>query len=269
MAIRVFAGLEIEAEHTSGIVYNKGNYHEGKHFCQGFVVEKDNSLHTDKFNEVSEFVLRPIQVVPCVIKHFMKGFQEAVQKDLPGDLENVMNFNNSCGCHLTFSVAIDDTSDSCIEYRRRKYKIKKGRMINLGDIITLEFLKNLSKKVKTNVKSIMVSSQYSAWDLQFNRYYAKRLSKANFKRQRYCEYNIKTNCIEFRSFNLLGVTSWQLFHKIIETTMILIAKELKKELKLDYPFTESLSIIEQDGDILTQGINQEVNISPIEVCQNV
>ena len=52
--------------------------------------------------------------------------------------------------------------------------------------------------------------------------------------------------------------------------MILIAKELKKELKSNFPFAETTNIIVNDYDnTLFSDINQEVNILSREVFQNV
>lgn len=196
-------GLEIEMEYSTKVRNDrrlrKGDYHEPNKLgrTRYWRVESDGSLHTRKMDDTAEVTSIPITIeqLPDALKEFKNFF--STKKNFP--LSQVMNFNDSCGAHIHVSI-----NDKRIRNMVIKYSETRLREIALNRLTALAQENRLTLK------------QVEQFKKHYYRDYARDLSSESTRfggRGRYGSVNFQgtPNTLEWRSFNLLPVTTWEEF----------------------------------------------------------
>jgi len=234
-------GFEIELiADTSFREFDVQFYHEGKYtddFLKGFwKVESDSSLsiyeeERDKFlaPETGEFISIPL--TPADIPKAFKEFKEFFgSPDL--ELDEVLSFNKSTGCHLHFS---EDTG-------------------TVNELLTYTHLAKMRKNVLKRVKDEL-PTVFPHFKKQYFRGYAQEIKKPLLdKHSREVEFNCGSldHGLEWRSFNLCGVTTWEQLDKLIsiaveEVTTLL--KDLEKDHVEEIELNTNSTLIEVTSEV--------------------
>lgn len=230
--LKILLGFEWEAEYnTDKLTLYKADYHsdfeDTELISQNIKVEEDGSLDSTYFEDgngefigdTAEFVTQPINLKDY--KNILNEFKTAIcRKSGCNDFQSVLNFNNTTGAHLHFSLS------------------NKNRWIPIKLIPFQEFDK-LNEKILEAFKNNFPEEQYQIFKKHYYRSYAMKDLNYN---ERYCSINFtlcESNHLELRSFHLRHCWSWDDFFKsyailipIIEE--FLITHCIKKKLKYSY-----------------------------------
>lgn len=230
-------GIELECVYNKDILkldYDDiGGYHSPKSISNFWRAECDGSLNT--YGETFNGIAKNAELTTPTIK--INKYKDAIA-DLKilcnnEDLDNVLCFNKSCGCHFHFSIPdkFYKNIPNEIFLSSRKFFFKQLRN---SEIIPTEIKEGIRK--------------------HYFRHYAQRFKPSHKNcRTRYTEFNFVSENnnmgMEWRSFNILGVETWEqmeemfkiatntikylsnaLFnYEIIETTKIKNTFEIKEQ----------------------------------------
>jgi hypothetical protein len=233
--VKILFGIEVEAEiNTNKMRVVNASYHSrevGFPYTLGqyFKTEGDGSLRLKKFHKsgmTTEIITQKPQDV-ANYKEVIQDFKNAIiEKSKTPNLSDVLNFNDTTGCHIHLSLMSD------------KGLLLPFKMASPKEFV--KFNKRLLKEVKTQMPHI-----YGKFSRSFYRSYAlKRITEEN----RYCCWNYSLNEInrlEFRSFNLRGVDNWEDFEKMFDIVFGLIN--------------------EFCADLIKVGFNHEIKVSPMSL----
>lgn len=226
-------GIEAEMEYNAFFVgdIKKDGYHgrEKKSFCKGWYAESDGSLRTEKFSAGStvELISEPFKYrnLDTTLFSLQEEFKKRCKQKRGVKLADYINFNKSCGHHLHVSVG--------------KYKIIPSTSLKIFSQIRSEFFKNLKKEM---------SGLYPTIRAHYTRKYAKRLSERAYN-ERYYEFNLtnEEKGIEWRSFNCLGVQTWEEYFKLVVIGINSMKKVLTEYINGEKSFSENrLSLLVED-----------------------
>lgn len=208
MGFKLLTGLEIEAVLNRDFhKFPIGSYHNGLKISEKWETQRDGSL-----NHYSEFKLPfCVEFVSSILKD-KKGFFEALKefKDLLSkngkyELNEVLSFNNSCGCHIHIGL------NNSLKFRTlTEFRILK----EMRDLFfkKIELSKVLNKKTKQDILTHYFRG--FAQELRERQY----LSRRSYNRS--SEFNTISEEInkglEWRSFNLLNVKKWIEFEEVFK-----------------------------------------------------
>lgn len=162
----------------------------------GFKSEEDSSLSGYEFNQYSKCVeiISKVLTSEKQFKKAMNDFKNFFSENGQHELNEVIVFNKSCGCHLHLSTDFKFSSkvyeDSLIKTRRKFFlELKK-----------LPIREDLKLSIRAH----------------YFRRYSQRFNFERRKRDRYHEFNFlseieKEQGLEYRSLNLNGVKTWKEF----------------------------------------------------------
>jgi len=227
-------GIEVEAIVNNSFIEDaglvRGDYHHGNSMCAGWKIERDSSISSrGEFNDTLniEFVS-----TVCRGRH---AFSKRLQK-FKGEfttfserLSDVLAFNSSCGCHIHFSIP-------------------KG----VGRKAWYNHFTELRDDYFSRIDSSTILSAPLKRKLRkhYFRGYATKLKKEEWLKgtgDRSKEFNFQSESsnkgMEWRSINLLGVTTWNEFFEVLETAAdcieTFISKIQKYEVKEKICFNRS------------------------------
>jgi len=207
MRKRIILGLEIECVLNREIHNNLkiGEYHNGRFFNKYFTAERDGSINNNGFFNIPlcvEFVsnkLKSKKTFNNAIELFIKD----ISKNGLYPLKEVIAFNDSCGCH--FHIGLNQENKKY--YTHIDFKILK-------EMRNLFFKKIRYSNINEDTKNRILKHYF--------RDFSKELRKENYINghvSRTTEFNILSDQngrgLEWRSFNLNGVDSWQDFKAIL------------------------------------------------------
>jgi len=225
MKYKVIVGIEFETEYNTKMLgeLSQNGHHSESGWCKFldnkyFKCEEDRSLRVRKFGDTVEIISAPIELsnVQTVLKSLQKSIYKKVGKSVP--FNKVFSVNNTCGCHIHISILncdnkfryeiYDDGREEIFDFAGKPYNIRE---ILSDDFMTI-FRKKLHKNISKNLGNI-----YPSFSKNYFRYYAQNRKNNVKDNARYVEYYYATKerC-EFRSFNLIGVKTWNEFFKIFE-----------------------------------------------------
>jgi len=234
---KVIVGIEFEAEYNPQILGQLSeNIHHAKNgWCKFldnnyFKCEEDGSLRTQKFTDTVEIISIPIELNK--IKTILKSFQQSIFNKVGKQIafNQIFNMNKTCGCHVHISILncdtkyryeiYDNTREEVFDFIGQPYDIKDALSDDFMDI----FRTKLHKKIKQTLKSVYPS---------FNKYYFRKFAQDKNITDtrldpRYIEYYYHNDerC-EYRSFNLIGVKTWNEFFKMFDIFKTTLHKTLK------------------------------------------
>jgi hypothetical protein len=201
-------GIEIEAIYNRDILpmLRIGQYHRGARNPQlkGFSIQSDGSL-----NSMSEFPRNNCAEFVTDVRRTKKGFfqqlhrfKDYMSRDGKYELKDVVSFNQTCGCHVHVSLVNG----------KRFYE-----MFTIEEFFQVRryFFNQLQRdKVIGSDAKRLIRSHY-------NREYARVLKRrTSWRHTRSSEFNVYSERdgrgIEWRGFNLRGITTWVEFLKIFE-----------------------------------------------------
>lgn len=201
-------GTEIECilnddlEHINSL--EEGEYHDGVKLNTYWEMQADSSLdYEGKFpNERCSEIVSYKQTSRENFFKALKSFENLISDNGTYELKNVVYFNKSCGCHIHFSCG------------KRKFK----------DLIPFEYIIRLRKVFfdKLDKSKIIKEEHKKAIKEHYFRHYAIKLTKDNYTRgrERHSEFNVQSEeagyGLEWRSFNLRNITSWDEFHELFK-----------------------------------------------------
>ena len=203
-------GIEIEGIiNLARVDVDIGEYHDGIPCGDYWVCESDSSLSTS-----GEFKAEiPVEFVSNILKNrkqlnqAMKEFRVILNIRKSQRLSKSIYFNKSCGCHVHVSF--------------RNYNFWRKAHPSI-------FIKT-RKYFETNVNKLNLSNKLKEDILtQYNRSYSSVVNEKDIRSfRRDVEFNFSSERdgkgIEWRSFNLLGVSTW----KELKTLINLMYKTLR------------------------------------------
>lgn len=200
-------GLEIESIVNNEIMSiaeeTIGRYHHPTKKNVYWRMEKDSSLHgKNKFDYEETIEFTSIVIKPERFRRALDSFKEIFKGY---ELNKVLDFNDTCGCHIHISME----DESTFTFRRRA-------VFGIFSDVRKEFFRLLKKneKLSQEVKDKIRKHYF--------RHYAQAVNEDNYRdtSDKYREFNLRTEedgtGIEWRSFNLLGVTTWDEFFEVFE-----------------------------------------------------
>lgn len=172
----------------------------------GWESQRDGSLYTS-YN-LSRFATgqdkswsgwkAPIEIISKVYtskKKFVEGllvFKKFMSKDGRYELNEVLEFNDSMGSHIHFSID--------------GFTFEKKTIFSIYPRVREYFFKKIKE---SNIKSKAQILEH------YGRYYSRQITKDTWKESRYSEFNFESERqnrgLEWRSPNLLNITTWAEF----------------------------------------------------------
>ena len=195
-------GLELEAAVSSNVRHatQVGSYHHGKTMpVKGWKAETDATVRPSGelgLDYAIEMVSAParkatlMQRVDALIS-WLKEF---------GEFSDVIDFNESTGCHIHFSYGARK-DDRWVQKYMQFYNLVRLRT---------RTIRRICKELGDTQASLFSSHYYRA--------FAHENDNGALHSEKYVEFNYKsssTKGLEWRSFNLLGVKSWEAMRKTI------------------------------------------------------
>jgi len=221
----LYTGFEIETIiNTEKHNFNIGAYHNGIKLNKYFKLERDSSINAGSCREFEfktdcEFIT-PILKTKTEFFKAVKNFIKVLSKNNLYKLNEVMNINSNCGCHIHLSLSNNKKFKNFIDYEI----LKETRDLFFNKLDNNNII---NENTKTQVKN------------NYTRSYAetlkKRVWKSNFNTSRLTEFNScserDNKGLEWRSFNLCGVKNWleleELFKIAYEVIYFLFTKRTK------------------------------------------
>lgn len=289
-------GVEIELEYNGKYFrLEPSSYHSrrAKSFGKRFLMESDGSLHAEKFilGRTVEIISKPFAINKY--KKFIKSFKrktytliqtniqrsgkqfkelsykeraeerEALEKTQP--LKEIYNFNKTTGTHIHITPLIKNDKEILdIDYSGRMYHFR-GRHIALRKMIDIKTIEEFRNKLWENIKKELPEI-YKHFIAQYNRRYAQITERVDYN-NRYNEFNL--SCmhnyhLEFRSFNLNGVQTWEELYKMFEILTKTIKEVLGKKLKKKECLKDKI-IIGCNKEEIEYATKRKTIISKIEI----
>jgi len=211
MKSKCFFGIEIESainERYSNIdKEDLGEYHEGNKLLSFWKVERDGSLNASLSSFLSSFSCEFVSDLLKSKQEFFKALEEFkyhLSHNGKYELNKVIDFNTSCGCHIHFSFN-----------NGKNFKFKEKVFYELFKEMRELFFKKL------NDNQILNEELKEGIKEHYNRSYATiKTKKYFFNFQRYNEFNfgseIHNQGLEWRSFNLRGLKKWKEFDEMFK-----------------------------------------------------
>lgn len=260
-ATNIKVGVEIEC------IYNKdkmpnltiGHYRDPRptRGLAGWKLSHDGSVHPNWIEEeytktgTVEFI-SSIAMGKKMFFNYLNDFKKFVSKNGEYELKEVMTFNNTCGCHVHFSIK-NFTFQNKVWYMQfpkvRKFhfdKIKASEIKSKNDII-----------------------------IHYQRSFAKKFQRCHMdtRKERRVEFNFHSEDegagLELRGVNLRGITTWKEFDEMFEiiwdTLEYLYTQATKWNCNQFYVKTgkqvlSNVPLLVQEGNIKKEiNINEEVN----------
>lgn len=223
MKHQITVGIEIEAVYNNkNTSINRGSYHNGNTIARlrDFKAEEDCSIKKRK-TKFKDWACT-IELVSRTFvgrSNFFTGLQKFIKyfsKDGALELNQVFEFNSSCGSHM--HISIDD------------FKFSKKTIIECY-IKTREYFINRILNSKIESRSRIIDN--------YDRDYAEKIKKQEeIQHGKKCsEFNFRSECygrgIEWRSPNMTGIKTWEEFLEfwniVYDSIQILIKNSLKWE----------------------------------------
>jgi hypothetical protein len=200
-------GIELECE-VNGREHQlqRGNYHRGLPLDgdRTWRVEQDSSLRVHKFGDGTGYTAEIVSKILKLsdYKEALKKFEEVLSKEGTKELNEVLNFNESCGAHIHFSF---------INHFHPMYKyLPQSCETRLHDIAMVNVRRlHAQGKISQAVLEKFIANYY--------RGYAKKWVDGNREGKMVSLNAHKENrTFEWRSFNLTGIETWSEFHAMID-----------------------------------------------------
>ena len=218
----IFYGLEVEcginhnASPTSSI--SIGSYHNGDSLDSKWDTEGDDSIHNMPHGfRGAEFVSHVFRAseLPAMLSSLKSHI------DPNGDTMRNIVINTTCGAHIHFSVR------NPIRGTRHLYRK-----------VPIQTLAKIRKLAHERIKS-QLPQVYPSFEGQYNRDYAQvcRDMHSNYHGERRTEFNSTSDKgMEWRSFNLSGVTKWSEIRAMYSIAIGAIEEVIGGEIASSAPF---------------------------------
>jgi hypothetical protein len=230
----VIGGIELEcAVVGTDVIGNirRGGHHSGTmrdhRYSRDFIAETDGSITTTGTHPKNcEFVSRPMPIanIPAAVKRWVEEHYRRIavtrgitaqEARLQYPLAKVVDFNNSTGAHIHFSIGIKSVGKTTIRDRRAGQVTVKATMSRLVDlVIDADFMEALHQAMLEKVRIILGAHRAHQWDLRYYRHYATNMVSDSDK---YTSLYIHsaTHC-EWRSMHLCGVRTEEELHAMVQ-----------------------------------------------------
>jgi len=246
-------GLEVECcANTEIVKLGKDGYHghDAVTFADGFwKSERDGSLRYGDFthSDAYEFISKKCEDEE-EFRQAVKKFVEFFSNNGKHELNEVLNFNDSTGCHVHFSLDND------------KFKFKK--LITFTSFMALRnfFFTRLSASSLNSDAKRKIKERYF-------RSYSRKLTKGNFNNtgERYSEFNFCSEDaglgMEWRSPNLTGINTWKEFEEMMSIILDSVVFFIKNRSKFVDKKKSKIDLSLLSTPMETSGEKMELNIS--------
>lgn len=265
---QIICGIEIELEYNVTAVggFPVGNYHSSNPtwFTPNFAAERDGSLSRQTFlsGATAEFVSRPflIKDYKNILTEFKNGF-EARMRTRPRNyqMSDIISFNRSTGAHIHLSIVNQKKgikSRYTIVDRDKIFELNNSKGVWLkaiNDKTLYAINRAIIRRVKKELPQV-----YSKFRRRFYRDYAlQQIDRTG--RNRYCTWNFDTDGsdhIEFRSFHLYGITTWDEFFKMYQIAFETIEEKFSKAIKYRFRNEDKVAYV----DVMAGQKNEDTNL---------
>ncbi len=237
-------GVEIEALYNSQKLRNIriSDYHsmDSYKLNKNFYCERDASLRNDKSYgwDTAEFISNPF--LASNYEDIIKSFEQTMKrKSRTTDLKEILHFNKSMGAHVHITpLFVKNKNKIDVNYKRNHQDYNRRKKIIFSEIMNDDFAKRFRTLLRKKVKPIL-GPDYAKWSRHLNRSYAKVRPISECKSQRRSEWNFSSsskNRLEYRSFNLLGVDTWEKFNLMYKAFFEALQEVFDDELDYNKPF---------------------------------
>lgn len=221
-------GFEVECEVNDAILSRhipQGGYHNGRRINTYWKSEHDGSLSRYRWHmngQTYEFVSKKLGLTSYkkAIKSFKKMFEDFTDDENVPELNKIVHFNPSCGCHIHFS-------DTEVDLR--------NRIVGYDAELLFQMMMNNMKKAGFSEK---FRAQYRK---QYYRGYAKHYTDRHERAQTLNFTNGRTNTVEWRSMNLLPVETWEEFEGLLVVAVTTITEFIDRVKKKNFNYSTRVS----------------------------
>jgi hypothetical protein len=234
-----YFGIEVECIVNKDIVDIPVNSYHSDSFdrdIQHWAATSDSSLSCQrKFkNEYTcEFVSKKLKFSEW--KKGFDSFKKALQNNKNVEFNEVIDINNTCGCHIHFST--DNKRENTLITPKAYEKLRE----------------NMFKRMETEMPML-----YRAFKSQYFRSYSKKLKEELLdKGDRGLEINYSAinKGVEWRSFNLMGVETWEEFYNIVRIGLEELNKMLVSIESNEYKERMAITITKDTYDKIYNSIS--------------
>jgi hypothetical protein len=245
----IVCGIEIEMEYNAHLMkIKKANYHEEYDDredylwvgdSEKFIAERDGSLGVYQFaeGECVELISIPflIENGMNIVKDFANQFGAMTGQKL----DEYICFNDSTGAHIHLSLLNSEkegyTNIDLRDHIRHKFK---GKPMFFRDIVGISILNKIKERLIERAKAILSEDAFAKWSSALIRGFAAKIEDENqMYEDRRSEWNLTLhNRIEYRGFNLRGITTWGEFLRIYELLFSTIKEVIYEEFESKRPF---------------------------------
>lgn len=245
----IVCGIEIEMEYDARLMkIKKSNYHEEyddkeDYFWVGdsekFIAERDGSLGVYKFAEGDCVELISIPFLIEDGMHIVKDFAKQFGAMIGNKLDEVICFNDSTGAHIHLSLLNPEkegyTNIDLRDHIRHKFK---GKPMFFRDIIGISILNKIKERLIKRAKAVLSDDTFAKWSSALVRGCAAKIEDEDqMYENRRSEWNLTLhNRIEYRGFNLRGITTWGEFFRIYGLLFLIIKEVIYEEFESKRPF---------------------------------
>lgn len=251
MKIEPVFGIEIECSYNDnlfGIPCNYGKHPSpGHRYSRFFHCETDGSLEgTDNFYGTAEIISIPFQSknVDKILREFKEETYRRISESLcisikkakEYRLKDIFEFDESCGCHIHVTPLVKSKNRYTLYYKTIPYKFY-GDKINIRKIMTIDDIPPFYKKIKQKIRGVVTNSLYRKFTDHFYRDFAMEIfdeddlySARHDDRYYSLNFTLGPERFEFRSFNLLGVKTWDQFNTMIKTGVLAIEEYMNERI---------------------------------------
>lgn len=292
----LICGIEIEMEYNPnlmGLIY-LSPYHSSciSPFGKYFIAEQDGSLKCKKFKGKVEIISKPFRIndFDTILNDFENTIYNMVAKNLSikvnearekYKMKDLINFNKSMGAHIHFSFLKKPTNVNEKEkiFFRNELISLNGKFLPIRDIVTLKILKLITNNLKERLQKVLPKVSYKLWEQHLFRHYSEEIKTLlDAYQRRESEFNLTQNNlrIEYRSFNLYKISTWERFFEAYSDVFEILQKVFKDEFRKEFPFENNEKLefeinnnptfkkeIKKElkiKDIFTKSINKEIKI---------
>jgi hypothetical protein len=225
-------GLELECAVPKDKIKSTGGYHDGILFgAGGWVVERDASLDTSKNGYRSVEMVSPVFPLEA-----LDSTIDLVRNRLGGrdDDREGIHINSTCGAHIHFS------------WKPKGFRRVNGMCLQMPKR-TMEWIRNTAfSRIKEELPNAI-----APFKKQYFRGYARRIGAdlgKLYTERRYEFHFTESTGVEWRSFNLMGVSTWGEMKRIVRIGCETLRDGMEEQ------FFDEDSMVLNDADFDISGI---------------
>jgi len=259
-------GVELESEVNGALVSVQMDGYHGSNAkyliptSRNWKCERDGSLNCSKFpSGIAVEIISKKAENTAEMKQMLEEFKTFFRTAGGGnhELKEILNYNNSMGCHIHFSEGKKFKFFKNMTFRGyMQMRVKFFQLLDSSKVIPKATRDKIKAHYGRSYSSLLTRKDYSNME--------NRRNEFNFNSEK------SGNGLEWRSFNILGVETWaefdEMFRIAFETIEFFCNNRGKFDETLKFKATKKIlnTKAEELGDceiIIESGKHQEVNLT--------